>query len=352
MTEPLLRDGLSEFGRALFEAADAEAPSPAARDALLAAIAGTAAVTTSVTTASSAAALKGGLAAKAGASASAGAGIATKGAAALGAKLLVASAISVATTAAVVGELREARAPSPPAVVATVASGATSRPRMPVAAAPSSPEVPKPTSFEEAVEEPTAATVVDAPPATAPSVGAVRAPGSLPTDRAPDTAEPSPEAAREDTSTSTEDTSPPTSTPSSPPAGRSVAVDPPVATSESASASPPVVARPSAPPSPRGASSDDAANVGSLGAQIASIDAARVELRSGNARGALATIDAFDLRYGKSAALSPEAMLLRVQAHLALGERRLAESTAAALMRDHPTSVSARRAAILIGKRD
>lgn len=347
MTEPLLRDGLSDFGRALFEAADAEAPSPAARDALLAAIAGTAAVTTSVTTAS--AAVKGGLAAKAGASASAGAGVATKGAAALGAKLLVASAISVATTAAVVGELREVHAPSPPAVVATVASGATSRPRVPVAPASSSPELSEPAPLEEASEELTAPAVTDAPPAP-PTVGQAPAHGSPEADRARGSEGPRREPAREDTRASTSSEPPPTTVPSSPPPqGR---LDPSIATSESASAAAPRVGPSPAPPSSRAASSDDGANAGSLGAQIASIDAARSELRSGNARSALATIDAFELRYGKAAPLSPEAMLVRVQAHLALGERRLAESVAAALIRQHPSSGSARRAASLVGASD
>ena len=59
MTEPLLRDGLSDFGRSLFDAADAEAPSPAAKHALLAAVVGTAAATTSLTATSAAAAVKG-----------------------------------------------------------------------------------------------------------------------------------------------------------------------------------------------------------------------------------------------------------------------------------------------------
>jgi hypothetical protein len=105
-------------------------------------------------------------------------------------------------------------------------------------------------------------------------------------------------------------------------------------------------------PAAPAAASEGSTNAASLGAQIAAIDAARRELRAGNPRGALATVEAFERRYGKSAPLSPEAMLVRVQAHLALGDRRLAESTATTLLRDHPTSVSARRAATLIGAHD
>ncbi len=334
MTEPLLRDELSEFGRGLFEAADAEAPSPGARDALLAAVAGTAAVTTALTTASApaAAAVKGGLAAHAGASA--GASVATKGAAALGAKLLVASAISVATTAVVVGELRHADVPPAPAVVATVASGSTSRPRAPSVLAPSAPEIDEPLSLEDEevlAAEPESANVdaptnVDGPTNVDAPTMILR--GSTQSAKLHGTTAPRPEAPRDETIT------------------RSEEPDPEPSTSAPSSAPPP------APSSPREDVRDDTASAASLGAQIASIDTARAELRSGNARRALATIEAFEQRYGKNAPLSPEAMLVRVQAHLALGERRLAESAASALIREHPSSVSARRVASLVGAGD
>jgi len=352
MTEPLLRDGLSDFGRGLFEAADSEAPSPAARDALLAAIAGTAAATAAVATASAtasvpAAAVKTGLATHAGASA--GAGVATKGAAALGAKLLVASAISVATTAVVVGELRSGDAPIAPAVVATVGSGAASRPRGPVAPAAATRELAEGPS----VDQPMAPSHEDEPTAPSPAHASADEPTAIvhgpPVRRTLlGPAEPAPDAAREEASASTDDDGPPsTSAPTTPPPARDATPEAPGAT-----AGPPPAEAPAVAHSPRAAASDESANAASLGAQIASIDAARAELRAGHARDALATIEAFERRYGKSAPLSPEAMLVRVQAHLVLGERRLAESAAAALLREHPSSVSARRAASLVGAGD
>ena len=172
-------------------------------------------------------------------------------------------------------------------------------------------------------------------------------------------AEPALGAAREEASASTDDGPPSTSAPPTPPFARDTTPEAPTATAgpppaeaPTAAAGPPPAEAPAAPPSSRAAASDESANAASLGAQISSIDAARAELRAGHARDALATIEAFERRYGKSAPLSPEAMLVRVQAHLVLGERRLAESAAAALLREHPSSVSARRAASLVGAGD
>ena len=371
MTEPLLRDGLSEFGRSLFEAADADAPSSAARAALMAAVVGAAAATTvTAASGSAAAAVNGGVATHAGAglatssgaglatsagagaglatsatasvgtglatSAGAAAGLATKGAAALGLKLLLASAIGVATTAAVVGELRDVEAPTPAAVVSGVA--APSHMPAPIALAPvESMEPPaQPADEEEAVEPP------PAPIADAPTL-AVRAPtevARVPTEPTRDpTSAVIAEAAQSSNVAAT----------AKPVAAEPVAAQPLAA--EPLGVAPPSTSVPEpARAAPPGEHAN--ANASSLREQIASIDGARAAMRAGEARRALATIEAFEHRYGSDAPLLPEALLVRVQAHLALGERAHAERAARALIHDHPSSVSARRAASIIGAHD
>jgi hypothetical protein len=317
------RDGLSDFGRGLFEAADEERPSPQARDALLAAVLGSAAVTASVTTATVSAAAKGGLAAHA----SAGTGLATKGVTLFGAKFLVASALAVTTTAVAVKELRAIDEP-PPAIVTTVSSGgrtlpqATSRaPAIVETTAPSPEELPSSsTSTEEAVPprvEPVPFAAAPLPPPAPVKADVAPVPGD-PKDVGRNASDPLEDRALATESVTAEEDRPSSVRPA--PASADEAVPPPTASS--------------------------------LGAQIALIDAARADMRSGDARGALAKVRAFELRYGTAAPLAPEAMLVRVQAHLATGDRRLAEATADALRRAHPSSSAARRATNLVGNHD
>ena len=321
------RDGLSDFGRGLFEAADDERPSPQTRDAVLAAVLGSAAVTASLTTATVSATVKGGLAAHA----SAGTGLATKGVSLIGAKFLLASALAVTTTAVVVTELRTIDEP-PPAIVSTASSSSRRLPQAPSRApamvetvAPSTEELPSSSaSTEETLPprvEPMALAAAPLPP-----------PGPLP-----------------------------------PPAPVKADVVPVPGGSNDIAARDPLEDRALAPKSvtaeeelpasvrPAPASTDEAVpppTASSLRAELALIDAARADLRSGDARGALEKVRAFELRYGTAAPLAPEAMPVRVQAHLAMGDRWLAEATAGALLRAHPSSSAARRATNLVGNHD
>ncbi len=323
------RDGLSDFGRGLFEAADDERPSPQARDALLATVLGSAAVTTSVTTATVSATVKGGLAAHA----SAGTGLATKGASLFGAKFLVASALAMTTTAVVVEELRTIDEP-PPAIVSTVSTGSRTLPQAP-SRAPAIVETVAPSPEE--LRSSNASTELTEPPRVAPvafATAPLPPPGPLPPP-APVKADvvPVPGGSND--------------------VGRN-ARDP---LEDRALATKSVTAGEELPSSvrPAPASTDEAVpppTASSLGAQIALIDAARADMRSGDARSALAKVRAFELRYGTAAPLVPEAMLVRVQAHLAMGDRSLAEATADALLRAHPSSSAARRATNLVGDHD
>ncbi|OJY26664.1 MAG: hypothetical protein BGO98_06505 [Myxococcales bacterium 68-20] len=317
------RDGLSDFGRGLFEAADEDRPAPQARDALLATVLGSAAVTTSVTAATVSAAVKGGLAAHA----SAGTGLATKGATLFGAKFLVASALAVTTTAVVVKELRTIDEP-PPAIVSTVSSSSRTLPQAPSRApaivetvAPSPEELPSSGASAEEALPPRVEPVPFAPaplPPPAPVKAYVVPVPAGPNDVGRDARDPLEDRALATKGVTAEDELPSSLRPA--PASADEAVPPPTASS--------------------------------LGAQIALIDAARADMRSGDARGALAKVRAFELRYGTAASLAPEAMLVRVQAHLAMGNRGLAEATADALLRAHPSSSAARRATNLVGNHD
>jgi hypothetical protein len=90
------------------------------------------------------------------------------------------------------------------------------------------------------------------------------------------------------------------------------------------------------------------APAGPLSDQVALVDEARRHLAGGDPSAALAATRSFEERFGASATLHPEAMLVAVQAHLASGDEAAAERAAAALAKAHPTSAATRRAAEIL----
>jgi hypothetical protein len=102
------------------------------------------------------------------------------------------------------------------------------------------------------------------------------------------------------------------------------------------------VAAPPGPAQTQGASS--------VVAEVASLDRARAALAAGDAREALARLSAHDAAFA-TGALQPEAVVLRVRALIALGERGRAADVAHRFIAAHPESAQAGPLRALIGAR-
>jgi hypothetical protein len=122
---------------------------------------------------------------------------------------------------------------------------------------------------------------------------------------------------------------PRTPAPSAEPAAPSAA---PVAAPE-----PPKTARP-----PASVEKQEASAKPSLADEVASLDAARAELASGNGAGALRALDEHDRRF-VGGALGPEATVLRIEALALRGDRGSAAALARAFLAAHPRSPHAAR---------
>ena len=88
----------------------------------------------------------------------------------------------------------------------------------------------------------------------------------------------------------------------------------------------------------------------SVVAEVASLDRARAALASGDARESLTRLSAHDAAF-PTGALQPEAVVLRVRALIALGERGRAAQVANHFIAVHPESAQAGRLRALIGAR-
>jgi hypothetical protein len=88
----------------------------------------------------------------------------------------------------------------------------------------------------------------------------------------------------------------------------------------------------------------------SVVAEVASLDRARAALAAGDAREAIARLSAHDVAF-PTGALQPEAVVLRVRALVALGERGRAAQVANRFIAVHPESAQAGRLRALIGAR-
>lgn len=84
--------------------------------------------------------------------------------------------------------------------------------------------------------------------------------------------------------------------------------------------------------------------------EVAALDQVRGALSAGNARGALARLDAYDQRYPRGT-LSPEATVLRVRALVQIGRQRDAAAVVDRFVRAHPASSQAVRLRALVGER-
>ena len=89
----------------------------------------------------------------------------------------------------------------------------------------------------------------------------------------------------------------------------------------------------------------------SLADEVASLDAAREALGSGNAGGALRALDDHDRRFA-GGALGPEALVLRIQALVQRGDRASASRLGEAYLAAHPRSPHANRVRSLLGTAD
>lgn len=83
--------------------------------------------------------------------------------------------------------------------------------------------------------------------------------------------------------------------------------------------------------------------------EVAALDRARSALGAGDARGALAFLDAYERSYPRGT-LTPEATVLRVRALVQLGRRSDAESVVDGFVRTHPGSAQAARLRALVGE--
>ena len=89
-------------------------------------------------------------------------------------------------------------------------------------------------------------------------------------------------------------------------------------------------------------------SAGSLGDEVALLEAARRALVGGDATDALATLDTYATKFPRGA-LSTEALVLRIQSLLARGDRNAAKSLAEGFLRAYPASPYAERVRRLIG---
>jgi hypothetical protein len=330
VSQRLLRDDLDDFGRSLFDAADAERPSSGATEALLSAVVGaTVLPSTTLASAPTAAMFKGAVGAAVW-NAAAGSAIATTSA-------TTSAGSATATTSGLVGSKLALAALFGVATAVSVAAVAVPRlgggSQRPVVTVSSPPPQASPLSNDERGHDDTAPSqaLTITPSSLEPmstAVWALPEAGERNSRRTPASPEPRRNAREER---------------SEPPVRAATEPTESAASASEESERPSTLAEPALPPSQPTTAKD-----ASLHSQIALVDAARRGLRGGDARGALATIAVFEQRYGSTAVLAPEAKLVRVQAHLALGEVRLAESAAAALSRAHPSSGAARRAAALV----
>jgi outer membrane lipoprotein YfiO len=99
-------------------------------------------------------------------------------------------------------------------------------------------------------------------------------------------------------------------------------------------------------PAPQG-TAFPVANADTVAEEVAALDRARGALASGDARGALARLDAYANRY-PTGTLAPEAAVLRVRALVHLGRTRDARAAVDAFVRAHPGSPQASRLRALV----
>jgi hypothetical protein len=83
--------------------------------------------------------------------------------------------------------------------------------------------------------------------------------------------------------------------------------------------------------------------------EVAALDRVRSALASGDARGAVVRLDAYESRYPRGT-LAPEATVLRVRALVQLGRSRDARAVVDAFVRAHPRSPQAARLHALVGE--
>jgi len=82
--------------------------------------------------------------------------------------------------------------------------------------------------------------------------------------------------------------------------------------------------------------------------EVTALDRARAALASGDGKGALARLDAYEGRYSNGT-LAPEAAVLRVRALVQLGRSREARAAVDAFVRAHPGTPQASRLRALVG---
>ncbi len=87
----------------------------------------------------------------------------------------------------------------------------------------------------------------------------------------------------------------------------------------------------------------------SIAREIAALDVARKKLGHGNPRGALAALDDYD-RAARPGVLHQEAVLLRIEALAAAGDRGGARRLAARFLKEHPHSPHETRIRALVGE--
>jgi len=100
-------------------------------------------------------------------------------------------------------------------------------------------------------------------------------------------------------------------------------------------------------PAPRSASASAPPEGTPLAAEVALVDRAHATLRSGNARGALATLDGYESAFAPPRLL-PEVFALRMEASEAVGDENATRSWASRLVSRYPKSAQAARARTLL----
>jgi outer membrane protein assembly factor BamD (BamD/ComL family) len=91
-----------------------------------------------------------------------------------------------------------------------------------------------------------------------------------------------------------------------------------------------------------------AASQPDIALEISAVDTARTALRAGDAAGALAELDRYEGKFGRSGSLAPEAAVLRIEALLVRGDRARAKALADAFLAAHPKSPLAARVRALV----
>ena len=121
---------------------------------------------------------------------------------------------------------------------------------------------------------------------------------------------------------------------------------PSVTASETPTTTPPPA--PSTVVAPRPKAATPAASESNLRDEIASLDRARSAVASGDSKGALAALDAYDAKFPHGT-MAPEAGVLRVEALLAAGDRPAAQRAAKTFLARYPESPHASRVRSLVG---